>query len=99
MRPTKNEEAYIAQLQAERQQELRRQREKEEATRRREQERELHFMHCPKCGAQLAEVQNGNLAVDRCTECGGVWLDPGELEQVQRASEPVLRRFIAALTH
>ncbi|MBI2267149.1 MAG: zf-TFIIB domain-containing protein [Armatimonadetes bacterium] len=42
--------------------------------------RELHYMHCPKCGYELEEVSRKGVQVDRCTECGGIWLDPGELE-------------------
>jgi len=44
------------------------------------QRKELHFMHCPKCGMKLIEVDYKSLKVDRCSACDGIWLDAGELE-------------------
>jgi hypothetical protein len=43
---------------------------------------ELCRMRCPKCGRRLEERAYQQVRVDRCTGCGGVWLDPGELEQL-----------------
>ncbi|MCA9657623.1 MAG: zf-TFIIB domain-containing protein, partial [Myxococcales bacterium] len=37
--------------------------------------KELHWMCCPKCGAQLTEVQFRQVKVDKCFFCGGVFLD------------------------
>lgn len=48
----------------------------------RERLRQLHFMHCPKCGAELSEVVFRGVKVDKCFGCGGVYLDDGELEQL-----------------
>lgn len=47
-----------------------------------EQQRRLHWMRCPKCGSQLAEVQFRAVKVDKCFACNGVFLDDGELEQL-----------------
>lgn len=33
---------------------------------------------CPGCGDPMETVDVGGAAVDRCTSCGGVWLDAGE---------------------
>ena len=44
--------------------------------------RALHWMRCPKCGAELSEVQFRSVRVDKCFTCGGVYLDDGELEQL-----------------
>lgn len=44
--------------------------------------KELHYMHCPKCGSSLTEVQFRGVQVDKCFACGGVYLDDGELEQL-----------------
>jgi hypothetical protein len=41
---------------------------------------ELCSMRCPKCGRKLEETVYQKVRIDRCTGCGGVWLDPGELE-------------------
>ncbi|MGH8067848.1 MAG: zf-TFIIB domain-containing protein [Candidatus Entotheonellia bacterium] len=41
---------------------------------------DLCRMRCQKCGRKLEEIRYQNVRIDRCTGCGGVWLDPGELE-------------------
>lgn len=48
----------------------------------RERLRELHWMRCPKCGAELKEIVFRSVKVDKCFACGGVYLDDGELEQL-----------------
>jgi|SRR5215475_97087 len=40
------------------------------------------FMKCPKCGGSLKERTFQKIEIDQCTDCGGIWLDAGELEQV-----------------
>ena len=44
--------------------------------------KELHYMHCPKCGQKLAPENYGNVEVDVCPSCKGMWLDAQELEQI-----------------
>jgi uncharacterized protein (UPF0212 family) len=46
--------------------------------------KDLHFMHCPKCGMKLQEVKMRGVDVDVCFSCHGVFLDAGELEHVQK---------------
>lgn len=53
--------------------------------------RALHLMRCPRCGGGLKEVSFRDLLVDHCTRCRGVWLDPGELEQVAGAEFGMLK--------
>ncbi len=42
--------------------------------------RPANWMHCPKCGTQLNEQSRGDVMVDACGSCGGIFLDKGELE-------------------
>jgi Zn-finger nucleic acid-binding protein len=42
--------------------------------------KELHHMHCPKCGQPLYKIEYKGVTIDRCPGCQGVWLDAGELE-------------------
>lgn len=43
---------------------------------------------CPSCGrAPLPVVEALGVAMDVCSDCAGVALDPGELQQLQRAAE------------
>ncbi len=48
-------------------------------------------------GEILEKVQLGDVEIDRCPKCGGVWLDPGELEQLtsekKTSHNPVVRFF------
>ena len=39
---------------------------------------------CPKCPGKLESYMFHGIALDRCHECGGVWLDKGELEAIVR---------------
>jgi hypothetical protein len=39
---------------------------------------------CPKCPGKLESYVFEEIALDRCHECGGVWLDKGELEAIVR---------------
>ena len=48
--------------------------------------RALHWMRCPKCGLELQEVKLGNVDVDVCFACNGVFLDQGELEKIEKRS-------------
>jgi len=46
--------------------------------------KELHFMKCPKCGLDFAEVKYAGLDVDVCFACNGIFLDKSELEAITR---------------
>ncbi|MDQ3548416.1 MAG: zf-TFIIB domain-containing protein, partial [Chloroflexota bacterium] len=42
-------------------------------------------MLCPKCQASMRVMERNGVTVERCTECGGIFLDRGELERLSRA--------------
>ncbi|GAH31572.1 unnamed protein product, partial [marine sediment metagenome] len=45
---------------------------------------------CPKCGGTTDAINYGGdtgIILDRCTGCGGFWLDAGEIEKVQMVIE------------
>jgi Zn-finger nucleic acid-binding protein len=45
-------------------------------------------MNCPRDGRALAtERYEADLDVDVCSECRGIWLDKGELEQIEEVHE------------
>ncbi|HZA55740.1 MAG TPA: zf-TFIIB domain-containing protein [Candidatus Udaeobacter sp.] len=51
-------------------------------------------MRCPKCSEKLEEQVINGIKVDRCNNCHGAWLDPGELERVtSKESRGWLARF------
>jgi uncharacterized protein len=47
---------------------------------------------CPKCHAPLKSVERNGVTIDRCVECGGVFLDRGELERLMAAETAFLSR-------
>ena len=53
-----------------------------------QQLKELHWMRCPKCGQEMQSEQRGGITIDRCSGCGGVFFDQGELELLLQAEEP-----------
>ena len=44
-------------------------------------------MQCPRCDGALKETKFEEILIDICEQCGGVWLDSGELEQLTRQPE------------
>lgn len=40
---------------------------------------------CPKCHNVMTQYERNNVVVDQCPECGGLFLDRGELERLIRA--------------
>ncbi len=39
-------------------------------------------MNCVKCDGQLRKVVIGEIEVDKCDRCSGIWFDLGELEKI-----------------
>lgn len=52
---------------------------------------------CPECEGEALEcVKNGDVEIDRCPKCQGIWLDAGELELLinrAKSAPKGLRRF------
>lgn len=44
--------------------------------------KELHWMHCPKCGIKMKPIEINKIEIDKCFNCGGLYFDDGELEKV-----------------
>jgi Zn-finger nucleic acid-binding protein len=39
-------------------------------------------LRCPKCDAPMRMYERNGVHVDRCTDCGGIFLDRGELDRL-----------------
>ncbi len=89
-KPSRNEDEYFVRLDAE----LMKQRRLELDAAREAAERAACFMKCPKCSSELAERTMHQVKVDVCTNCGGVWLDAGELDLVRDARRSGVARFV-----
>jgi hypothetical protein len=44
--------------------------------------KDLHYMHCPKCGMDLLPVEYKGVTLDKCSACGGLWFDAQEFETI-----------------
>ncbi len=51
---------------------------------------------CPLGHGTLVEEARGAVVIDRCEQCGGIWLDKGELEEVTRQSGGWFDNFIGS---
>ncbi len=49
---------------------------------------------CPGgCDTKLVQAPFQAVVIDRCPTCGGVWLDPGELEEIASDSAGIVSDF------
>jgi transposase len=81
-KPSEKEEEYFARQAVERMKKEAEERQGRMADDEKKRLKEQHYMHCPKCGHQLSELDYKGVKIDRCMNCHGVWLDAGELELV-----------------
>jgi hypothetical protein len=82
-KPSSTEEEYFAREEIEKKRKLALQQAQEMATKQREELKALHYMKCPKCGMDLQSLKHGDVEIDTCFNCHGVWLDAGELELIR----------------
>jgi hypothetical protein len=47
----------------------------------------ISTMNCPRCAGNLQEKRFEQVLIDTCDNCGGVWLDSGELEQLMKRDQ------------
>jgi uncharacterized protein len=80
----KVEDAYFARMEFERKQKIIQEEQKKLEKMMRKELKELHHMHCPKCGMKLIEIDFKGVKIDKCSECGGIYLDDGELDQLMK---------------
>jgi len=81
-KPSTTEDEYFVREDAEKKRRIALEMKKQLAADQQAALRELHFMHCPKCGMKMQEVRYGKLDVDACFSCGGVFLDKGEIDVI-----------------
>jgi hypothetical protein len=81
-KPSRNEDEYFARENAELIKRLRAERDAERAT---------------ATATALVEREYHHVRIDECPTCGGVWLDKGELQILQRVDETSRRSFIGGL--
>lgn len=88
VRPSNSEDEYFKREEVRKLRKLREQASSGIEQRERKRLKELHWMRCPKCGMELAEVDFRGVTVDSCFSCGGAFLDKGEVEKAMAYKEP-----------
>ncbi len=91
-----NEKRFLEEIRAKREQKIREQQTVEEQ-RRLEELRRRHWMHCPKCGQDMAEQDLQGIKVDICSGCEGIFFDRGELETLVAKKAEERRGFFRRL--
>src|SRR4051812_7726221 len=81
-KPSRNEDKYFGKRNLELIHEMRMKLDAE----RKQAERKAHHNKCPRCGGDLKEQQAEQVKIDECSDCGGIWLDKGELDQLRRVN-------------
>lgn len=82
LKPTNQEEEFFAREEALKLRKLAEQRRAEMSADEQKRLKELHWMHCPKCGMEMKTIHLNQVEIDKCFSCGGLFFDPGELEKV-----------------
>jgi hypothetical protein len=93
-KPSRGEVDYFVRQEIELRRRLAEQRQAELEAEERSHARELHYMHCPKCGMRLEEILLSDVRIDKCFGCQGLWLDDGELERISRKETGFLQRLL-----
>jgi hypothetical protein len=83
-KPSRNEDEYFAKEELERLAKLR----AKETADRAAAERRSHHNRCPRCGAGLKSEMFHGVQIERCPEDNGIWLDPGEIDQLMKHEDP-----------
>jgi uncharacterized protein len=86
-KPSQTEDEYFVREDAEKKRRIALEMKKQLAAEQQAALKELHFMHCPKCGMKMQEVHYGKLDVDACFSCGGVFLDKGEMDIIAQPQQ------------
>jgi protein-arginine kinase activator protein McsA len=83
-KPSRAEDEYFAKQELERRKQWAREQTAKMAADEKEHAKQAHWMKCPKCGMDLQEIALHGVKVDQCANCGGIFLDAGEIEQLTR---------------
>jgi ribosomal protein L37AE/L43A len=89
-KPSEQEEEYFARQEFERRKQALAARAQSASGEDKKQEAAVAQYRCPKCGAELVMVSYKGIEIDKCSQCQGVWLDCGELEQVLEGDQSFL---------
>jgi len=82
VKPHEAEEEYFARLEFERKKKLADEQMKLVSKEEKENLQKAHYMHCPKCGMGLIEIEYKQVEIDECPNCKGFWIDADALDRL-----------------
>ncbi len=94
-KPSRAEDEYFAKQELERRKKWAQEQTAKLATDERERLKQLHYMKCPKCGMDLKEIELHGVKVDQCANCGGIFLDAGEIDQLAKDDSGVVGKVLS----
>jgi len=97
-KPSEKEEEYFIRMEFEKKKKLEDEMLKKMGEDEKRKLKELHFMKCPKCGMKLIEIFYNGVHTDKCSECGGIWLDEGEFETLSKSDKSILNGLFGMFT-
>ena len=97
VKPSEKEQEYFIAREVERLKKLQKEHQGKLAGDERQRLKELHFMHCAKCGDNMETTTLAEVEIEVCPSCGGVYLDAGELNKI--VNEQVRGPFSKALAY
>jgi len=56
--------------------------------------------NCPRCDIKMEKEpakSNPDITIDKCRQCGGVWLDTSEIDQLSNTDESMVDKFMGVL--
>ncbi len=95
MKPSQQEEEYIARMEFEKKKKIEAEKQKKMAEEEKRRLKELHYMKCPKCGMELIEIDYKGIKIDECSSCLGIWLDAGELDAVSKLEKSAVDKLFS----
>ena len=94
IKPTQQEEEFIAKQDAEAKRRIAAERARAMAHAELERQKQLHYMKCPKCGMDLEEIVYRGILLDKCFHCNGMWFDDGEVETLAGKGDGFLHSVV-----
>ena len=82
VKPSEKEQEYFLRQEAERLARLQREHLEKTKDQERRKMKELHLLHCPKCGQKMETSNMGGVEIEICPDCRGIYLDDGELTRL-----------------
>ncbi len=83
-KPSTSEDEYFVREDAEKKRKLALKAKKEKEAAELKALKDLHWMHCPKCGLQMHVMKLRGVDVEVCFSCNGIFLDKSDIEKLQK---------------